>query len=75
MYTIGWSKNYKAKSLFRQNNTPSQQKGSRVPLNPLGKVETELKKLTDDGQIVKLDKCPDNLFISPFVLKKIKASQ
>ena len=31
-------------------------------------MELELKKLIDDGQIIKLEKCPDDLFISPVVI-------
>ena len=61
-------KNHIAKSLFRQNYTPSQHKGRRVPLHLLDKVELELKKLIDDGQIIKSEKCPDDLFISPVVI-------
>ena len=65
---LGRLKNHIAKSLFRQNYTPSQHKGRRVPLHLLDKVELELKKLIDDGQIIKLEKCPDDLFISPVVI-------
>ena len=65
---LGRSKNHIAKSLFRQNYTPSQHKGRRVPLHLLDKEELELKKLIDDGQIIKLEKCPDDLFISHVVI-------
>ena len=65
---LGRSKSHIAKSLFRQNYTPSQHKGRRVPLHLLDKVELELKKLIDEGQIIKLEKCPDDLFISPVVI-------
>ena len=65
---LGRSKNHIAKSLFRQNYTPSQHKGRRVPLHLLDKVEFELKKLIDDGQIIKFKTCPDDLFISPVVI-------
>ena len=65
---LGRSKNHIAKSLLRQNYTPSQHKGRRVPLHLLDKVELELKKLVDDEQIMKLKKCPDDLFISPVVI-------
>ena len=34
----------------------------------LEKVENELKKLIDDKQIIKLEKCSDELFISPVVI-------
>ena len=65
---LGRSKNHIAKSLFRQNYTPSQHKGRRVPLHLLDKVENELKKLIEDGQIIKIKKCPNDLFISPVVI-------
>ena len=65
---LGRSKNHIAKSLIRQNYTPSQHKGRRVPLHLLDKVELELKKLIDDGQTIKLEKCPDDLIISPVVI-------
>ena len=35
---------------------------------PFKKVKNELNKLIDDGQIIKLEKCPDDLFISPVVI-------
>ena len=65
---LGWSKNHIAKSVFKQNYTPSQHKGPRVPLHLLDKVENELKKLIDDGQTVKIEKCPDDLFVSRVVI-------
>ena len=36
---IGKSKNHIAKSILKQNHTPNQQKGRRVPLHLLEKVE------------------------------------
>ena len=48
--------------------TPVQQKGRRVPLQFLEKLENELKKLIDDKQIIELDKCSDEYFISPVVI-------
>ena len=41
---LGRSKYHIAKSLFRENNNPNQQKGIRVPLHLLEKVEKELDK-------------------------------
>ena len=32
------------------------------------KVEHELQKLIEDKQIIRLEKCPDDLFISPVVI-------
>ena len=65
---LGKSKNHVAKSIFKQNHTPIQQKGRRVPLHLLEKVEIELEKLIQDKQITKLYKCPDDLFVSPVVI-------
>ena len=65
---LGRSKNHIAQSIFKASCTPSQHKGRRIPLHLLEKVENELNKLIDDGQIIKLEKCPDDLFISPVVI-------
>ena len=65
---LGKSKNHVAKSIFKQNHIPIQQKGRRVPLHLLEKVERKLDKLIQDKQISKLEKCPDDLFVSPVVI-------
>ena len=65
---LGKSKNHVAKSIFKQNHSPIQRKGRRVPLILLEKVEIELNKLIQDKQISKLEKCPDDLFVSPVVI-------
>ena len=64
---LGRSKNHIAKSVFRENHNPNQQKG-RVPLHLLEKVEKELDKLIHDKQIIRLEKCPDDVYISPVVI-------
>ena len=64
---LGRSKNHLAKSLFRENLYLNQQKGRRVPLHLLEKVEREIDKLINDKQIV--EKCPDDVFVSPVVIK------
>ena len=65
---LGRSKNHIAKWTCKPQYTPCQHKGRRVPLQLLDKVEQELQKLIDDKQIIKLDKCSDELFISPVVI-------
>ena len=65
---LGRSKNHIAESLIRQNHNPNQQKGRRVPLHLLEKVKQELDKLINDKQIVRVEKCPDRVFISPVVI-------
>ena len=65
---IGKSKNHVAKSTFHHTFHPTQHKGRRVPLHLIDKVERELKKLIEDNQIIKSDKCLDEYFISPVVI-------
>ena len=65
---LGRSKNHIAKPIMKQEKTPTQHKGRRVPLHLVEKVENELQKLIEDKQIIRLEKCPDDLFISPVVI-------
>ena len=64
----GRSKNHMAKSIFKENFTPIQHKGRRVPLHLLERVEQELEKLIEDKQIIRLENCSDEYFISPVVI-------
>ena len=57
-----------AKSIFKENFTPTQHKGQRVPLHLLERVEQELEKLIEDKQIIRLENCYDEYFISPVVI-------
>ena len=66
--SLGRSKNHIAKSLFRENHNPNKKKGRRVPLHLLEKVEKELNKLINDKQIIRLEKCPDDVYISRVVI-------
>ena len=65
---IGKSKLHIVRSKFHKNYTPSHQKGRRVRINLLDKVSDELKKLTEQGHIEKLQECSDKNFISPIVI-------
>ena len=65
---IGKSKNHIAKSDIKNNITPTQHKGRRVPVHLTDKVDKEIKHLLDTNQIIKLDKCSDDVFISPIVI-------
>ena len=65
---LGRSKNHIAKSILKKEKTPTQHKGRRVPLHLVEKVENELQKLIEDNQIIRLEKWPDDLFISPVVI-------
>ena len=65
---IGKSKVHIVRSKFHKNYTPLHQKGRRVLINLLDKVSDELKKLTQQGHIEKLQECSDKNFISPIVI-------
>ena len=65
---IGRSVNHTVKSKFKTNFTQVHQRGRRVPIHLQKQVEEELKKLQDNGNIIKLDKCSDKNFISPIVI-------
>ena len=62
------SKNHIAKSTIKQYFKPKQHKGRRVHIHLIDKVEKELKKLFEDKQIIKLEKCSDEYFLSPVVI-------
>ena len=65
---IGKSKVHTVRSRFHKHYTPSHQKGRRVPINLLDKVSAELKKLSEQGHIEKLQECSDKNYISPIVI-------
>ena len=65
---IGRSKNHMAKSTLKENFSPTQHKGRRVPLHLLERVEKELENLIEDKQMKRLEKCSDEYFISPVVI-------
>ena len=50
-----------------EKKTPRQHKGRRVTLHLVEKVESPLQKLIDDNQIIRREKCHDDLFLSPVV--------
>ena len=76
MYQTRKIKNHMAKSTFKDNFKPTKHKGRIVPLHLLERVEKELENLIDDKQIMLLEKCSDEYFMSPVVItvKKTKAS-
>ena len=65
---IGKSKVHTVRSKFHRNYTPLHQKGRRVSINLLDKVSDELKKLSEQGHIEKLQERSDENFISPIVI-------
>ena len=71
---LGRSKNPMAKSTFEKNFKPTQHEGRRISLHLLERVEKKLRNLTEDEQIMRFEKCSDEYFINPAVirLKKTK---
>ena len=65
---LGKSKNHIAKSTLKQDISPYQHKGRRVPLHLTEKVDKEIQHLLNTNQIKKLEKCSDLVFISPVVI-------
>ena len=65
---LGKSKNHIAKSTLKQNISPYQHKSRRVPLHLTDKVDNEIQHLVDTNQIIKLENCSDQVFISPVVI-------
>ena len=65
---VGKSKVHTVRSKFHGNYNPSHQKGCRVPINLLDKVSDELKKLSEQGHIEKLQECSEKNFISTIVI-------
>ena len=65
---LGKSKNHIAKSTLKQDISPYQHKGRRVPLHLTEKVDKEIQHLLNTNQIIKLEKCSDQVFISPVVI-------
>ena len=61
---LGKSKNHIAKSTLKQDISPYQHKGRRLT----EKVDKEIQHLLNTNQIIKLEKCSDQVFISPVVI-------
>ena len=64
----GRSKNHVVKTNFYSPLIPIQEKGRRIPVHILGKVEAEIEKLMAQNHIQKLDSCTDDFFIAPIVI-------
>ena len=62
------SKLHIVRLIFHNNFTLKHQKYCRVPINLLDKVSDELRKLSDQGHIEKLNERSDQNFISPIVI-------
>ena len=65
---VGRAKNHKVFSTFKSPLVPIQEKGRRVPVHIQDKVGQEIKKLIQEGHVVKLNKCTSEHFISPIVI-------
>ena len=62
------SKNYTMKTQFIEKLVPIQQKGRGIPIHLQERVEGELNKLMDQKNIIKLDRCLDQQFISQILI-------
>ena len=65
---IGRSKIHIVKSKFHKNFKLKRQKARRVPNNLQDRVNSESKKLLEEGHIEKLNNCSNQYFISPIVI-------
>ena len=54
--------------MFKDPLVPIQEKGRRVPIHIQDKVGTEIRKLTKEGHIVKLNKCTSDHFVAAVVI-------
>ena len=68
MYTSSQIQKSHSKVIIPGEPQPQSTKRRRVPLHLLEKVEKELDKLINDKQIIRLEKCPDDVYISPVVI-------
>ena len=64
----GISKNHVVNVQFFEKLIPVQEKGRRVPIHILDRVENEIENLLLTDHIEKLDSCTDDVFIAPIVL-------
>ena len=64
----GRSKIYIVKSKFPKNFQPKHQKGRKVPISLQERVNSEIRKLLEEGHIEKLNNCYVQYFISPIVI-------
>ena len=65
---IGRSKNHMVHTQFLKEFKALQQRGKRIPIHIQEKVEKEIRLLIDQGHIIRLEKCSDYQFISPFAI-------
>ena len=55
-------------TLFHSPLIPIQEKGRRIPIHILDRVEKEINKLIEQDHIYKLDNCTNDCFIAPIVI-------
>ena len=65
---LGRSKNHVVSTLFHSPLIPIQEKGRRIPIHILDRVEKEINKLIEQDHIYKLDNCTNDCFIPPIVI-------
>ena len=64
----GRVKKYETKIKIKTDAKITQQKGRRVPIQLQKQVDKEIEKLMKEGQIEKVDKIQDDVFIQPTVI-------
>ena len=71
----GRDKNYENEIKMKNDAKITQKKGRRIPLQLQNQVDNEIEKLLKEGNIEKVDKIQDDVFIQPTVktLKKEKS--
>ena len=62
---MGRSINHTVESPLKTNFTPVHQRGRRVPIDLQNQVEEELKKIQENCNIIKLDKCSEKKLYFP----------
>ena len=62
------SENHVAKSEIKNYINPLQHIGQRVPLHLTEKIDEEIKHLLNTNESINVNKCADDVFISPIVI-------
>ena len=61
-------KNFKYNVTFKNDFKVEQQRGRRIPIHVQKAVEEEIKKLTEEGHITKIEQLDEDTFVSPAVI-------
>ena len=64
----GKVKNHQVRTNLKENARNVQQKGRRIPIQLQNAVDAEIKKLSKEGYIEKVNETKDDVFIQPAVI-------